>query len=79
MHEEKAVHLTHVLLYHRQTLILLVITGLLTTIGGMAYYNVGGPDSEDEKTDKDPAESFWAAWTFVADPGTHAGEVRTSS
>ncbi|GAQ92636.1 ion channel DMI1-like [Klebsormidium nitens] len=54
-----------------KTLILLVITGLLTTIGGMAYYNVA---REDPEGSKDFREAFWASWTFVADPGTHAGE-----
>eukprot|EP00850_Spirogloea_muscicola_P019126 SM000184S03759 [mRNA] locus=s184:66278:77806:- [translate_table: standard] len=50
--------------------ILLVITAALTVVGGVAYRRAASESGEAVNT---PA-SMWAAWTFVADAGTHAGE-----
>lgn len=45
--------------------LLLVCTVFLITTGGLFWYIC---------TDSSLIESFWAAWTFVADAGTHTGE-----
>lgn len=45
---------------------LLTITMFLIIIGGLLWWMTTG----------DPlSESFWSAWTFVADPGTHADNI----
>jgi hypothetical protein len=45
---------------------LLTITMFLILIGGVLWWITTG----------DPlSESFWSAWTFVADPGTHADNI----
>merc|ERR1712195_244577 len=42
------------------------MTIVLTAVGSVFYFFVAVPESY--------GEAVWAAWTFVADPGTHAEE-----
>ncbi|KAH8967860.1 hypothetical protein BDL97_03G099000 [Sphagnum fallax] len=54
-----------------KALILLAICAVLTAIGGVFYHwatNMEGPNLE-------LPESTWVAWTFISDPGSHAGEM----
>jgi len=46
--------------------LLLFMTIVLTAVGSVFYFFVAVPESY--------GEAVWAAWTFVADPGTHAEE-----
>ena len=50
-----------------QVILLVIITVVMIAIGGIGLLGVDDQESL--------GGSLWAAWTFVADPGTHAGEV----
>ena len=47
-----------------------------TLISGILYYRAAQADEGDTVP---LSESLWSAWTFISDPGTHAGEVYISS
>jgi len=49
--------------------LLLVSTITLIIVGGLLWY---------VSTDSSLIESFWAAWTFIADAGTHTGQANMS-
>uniref|UniRef100_A0A6B2KZP9 RCK N-terminal domain-containing protein n=1 Tax=Arcella intermedia TaxID=1963864 RepID=A0A6B2KZP9_9EUKA len=51
---------------------LVFVTATFTLFGGFIYHF----SQDDEIT---VTESLWRAWTFVADPGTHAGEDTAGS
>merc|ERR1712166_697608 len=47
------------------------MTLLLVAVGSLLYFCVSSSDAY--------LEAVWAAWTFVADPGTHAAETEWQS
>lgn len=49
-------------------ILLLLLTGVFCLVGGIVYYLLHSPG------DLSLLECIFRAWTFVADPGTHAGE-----
>lgn len=40
-------------------------------MSGILYYRAAQTEGQKTKL----SESMWSAWTFISDPGTHAGEV----
>jgi len=54
-----------------KAIILLAICASLTGIGGILYYRAAQAEGDTVPL----SESLWSAWTFISDPGTHAGEA----
>lgn len=51
-----------------KALVLLAICASMTAVGGVLFCKAGEAEGEDISI----TESFWSAWTFISDPGTHA-------
>ncbi|KAG0559672.1 hypothetical protein KC19_10G122100 [Ceratodon purpureus] len=51
-----------------KAIVLLAICASMTAIGGYLFCKAGEAEGEDISI----TESFWSAWTFISDPGTHA-------